>query len=98
MSLDNGGRLEQHHRLQTARPQSVVQNPEQAVDRELAGAEPTAAGEEHAADDEGRGSLVASVYPKTPEFSAHSGVFSSHNGSRHQKPKNRWIPSDGRGG
>src|SRR5208283_4717491 len=32
--LDDGGRLDQHHHLQTAWPQSVEQDPEQAVDRE----------------------------------------------------------------
>jgi len=34
MPLDDGGRLDQDHHLQTAWPQSVKQNPEQAVDRE----------------------------------------------------------------
>jgi len=34
--LDNSGRLDQHHHLQTAWPQSVEQDPEQAVDREQA--------------------------------------------------------------
>jgi hypothetical protein len=29
--------LDQHHRLQTTRPQSVEQDPEQAVDREQPG-------------------------------------------------------------
>jgi hypothetical protein len=32
--LDHRCRLDQHHRVQTARPQSVEQDPEQAVDRE----------------------------------------------------------------
>src|ERR1700730_3130087 len=31
--LDNGGRLDQHHRVQTARPQSVEPDPEQTVKR-----------------------------------------------------------------
>jgi len=35
--LDNGGRLDQHHRVQTARPQSVEPNPEQTVDRKQPG-------------------------------------------------------------
>jgi hypothetical protein len=35
--LNDGGRLDQHHRVQTARPQSVEQDPEQAVDREQPG-------------------------------------------------------------
>ncbi len=35
--LDNGGRLDQHHRVQTARPYSVEPNPEQAVDRKQSG-------------------------------------------------------------
>ena len=30
--LDDGGRLDQHHHLQTAWPQSVERNPEQAVE------------------------------------------------------------------
>ena len=34
MPLDDGGRFDQHHCFQTARPQSVEQDPEQAVDRE----------------------------------------------------------------
>ena len=33
MPLDNSGRLDQHHRVQTARPQSVEPDPEQTVDR-----------------------------------------------------------------
>jgi hypothetical protein len=37
--LDDGGRLDQHHHLQTARPQSVEPDPEQAVDRDQS--EPT---------------------------------------------------------
>jgi hypothetical protein len=32
--LDDSGRLDQHHRVQTARPQLVEPDPEQAVDRE----------------------------------------------------------------
>jgi hypothetical protein len=35
--LDDGGRLDQYHRVQTARPQSVEPDPEQAVDREQPG-------------------------------------------------------------
>jgi hypothetical protein len=31
--LDDGGRLDQHHRVHTARPQAVEPDPEQAVDR-----------------------------------------------------------------
>jgi hypothetical protein len=34
MPLDDGDRLDQHHHLQTTRPQSVKPDPEQAVDRE----------------------------------------------------------------
>jgi hypothetical protein len=37
MPLDNGGRLDQHHRVQTARPQSVDPDPQQAIDREQSG-------------------------------------------------------------
>ena len=37
MPLDDGGRLDQHHRVQTARPQSVEPDPEQAVDRKQSG-------------------------------------------------------------
>src|ERR1700683_3048903 len=37
MPVDDGGRPDQHHRLQTARPQSVEQDPEQAVGREQPG-------------------------------------------------------------
>ena len=37
MPLDDRGRLDQHHRVQTARPQSVEPDPEQAVDREQPG-------------------------------------------------------------
>jgi hypothetical protein len=37
--LDDSGRLNQHHRLQTARPQSVEPDPEQAIDRDQS--EPT---------------------------------------------------------
>ena len=33
MPLDDGGRFDQHHRFQTARPQSVEPDPEQAIDR-----------------------------------------------------------------
>ena len=33
MPLDDGGRLDQHHRVQTVRPQSVEPDPEQAVKR-----------------------------------------------------------------
>ena len=33
MPLDDGGWLDQHHRVQTARPQSIEPDPEQAVDR-----------------------------------------------------------------
>jgi len=32
--LDHSCRLDQHHRLQTTRPQSIEQDPEQAIDRE----------------------------------------------------------------
>jgi len=32
--LDDGGRLDQHHHVQTPRPQSVKPDPEQAVDGE----------------------------------------------------------------
>src|ERR1035437_2731364 len=35
--LDDGGRLDQHHHLQTARPQSVEQDPEQAVESKQLG-------------------------------------------------------------
>jgi hypothetical protein len=31
--LDDGGRIDQHHRVQTTRPQSVEPDPEQAVKR-----------------------------------------------------------------
>jgi len=37
MPLDDGGRLDQHHHLQTTRLQSVEPNPEQPVDREQPG-------------------------------------------------------------
>jgi hypothetical protein len=37
MPLDNGGRRDKQDRLQTAWPQSVEPNPEQAVDREQSG-------------------------------------------------------------
>jgi len=35
--LDDGGRLDQYHQLQTARPQPVEPDPKQAVDREQPG-------------------------------------------------------------
>ncbi len=37
MPLDDGGRFDQHHRFQTARPQSVEPDPEQAIDRKQPG-------------------------------------------------------------
>ena len=37
MPLDDGGWLDQHHRLQATRPQSIKPDPEQAVDREQPG-------------------------------------------------------------
>src|SRR5713226_7234297 len=52
--LDHRCGLDQHHRLQTARPQSVEPDPERAVDR-TAGADPAAGGEERAAGDGARG-------------------------------------------
>jgi len=38
MPVNDGGGLDQHHRVQTARPDSVEPDPQQAVDRERAGA------------------------------------------------------------
>ena len=37
MPLDDGSRLDQHHRVQTARPQSIEPDPQQAVDRKQPG-------------------------------------------------------------
>ena len=37
MPLNDGGRLDQHHRIQTARLQAVEPDPEQAVDRKQPG-------------------------------------------------------------
>ena len=37
MPLDDSGQLDQNHRLQTTRPQSVKPNPEQAVECEQIG-------------------------------------------------------------
>jgi hypothetical protein len=36
MPLNDGGRLDQDHRIQTARPYSVEPDPEQPIDREPA--------------------------------------------------------------
>ena len=64
MPLDDGGRLDQNHRLQTARPQSVKPNPEQAVEREQPGPTRPPATKNAQLMAEERGSLV----PESPDF------------------------------
>ena len=54
--LDHGGQLDQRHRVQTAWPQSVEPDPEQAVERKQSCPAPAADNEERAACHEGRGS------------------------------------------
>jgi hypothetical protein len=59
MPLEDGGQLNQHHHLKTARPQSVEPDPEQAVDRDQS--EPTRplATQNVAADEGEQGSPIS---------------------------------------